>query len=123
METEKYYVEQRQTEAIDEAQELGLAENKSAALRLLVDEGASTMGLNGHRDANTRLRRAVRRSGDALAVVAILMLGGTLFAPEAVRVPFVLLPLVSSLAMYGLDRVLGRHEPRVSAWLSRGEMV
>lgn len=121
METEKYYVEQRQTEAIDEAQELGLAENKSAALRLLVDEGASTMGLNGHRDANTRLRRAVRRSGDALAVVAIMALGATLFWPDDVRVPFVLLPLVSSLVMYGLDRVLGRHEPRVSAWFSRSD--
>lgn len=120
MESKGIRLEPRQQDAIEEAQEVGIGDNGQEAARALIDRGARNYGLNGHGEGDTRLRRVVRRAGDALGVVAIILLGASVFAPNDVRVPFVLVPLVSSLAMYGLDRVLGRHEPRVSAWLSRG---
>lgn len=116
-------LEERQLDAIEEAEELGIGANEQEAARALIDRGARSYGLNGHGEGDTRLRRAVRRSADALGTVSILVLGASLSWPDEIRTVFVLLPLVSALVMYGLDRVLGAYEPRVSAWLSRGEGV
>lgn len=119
METEKYYVEQRQTEAVDQVQELGLAENKSEALRTLVNEGEVSLGLNGH-DGATRLQSVVKRLADAFGFAGIVFLGLTFWFPVEVRAVALASTWGVAVVLYGLDRVLARVEPRVSARLPWG---
>ena len=121
MELKNYRLEQDQIEAIDEAEELGLADNEPGAARFLIDEGARSRGLNGHGTANTTLRAVVRRAADSFAMFAIMTMAALYFMPVPTSARLLVVwPFATSVALYGIDRVLASYEPGLSARLPWG---
>lgn len=111
--------EQRHHEAAEEAQEVGMAPNQSEAFKTLVEAGAKHHGLNGH-DGTTRLRSVVKRLADAFGFAGIVFLGLTFWFPVEVRAVALASTWGVAVVLYGLDRVLARVEPRVSARIPWG---
>ena len=121
MEPKRYRLEQHQIEAIQEAEELGLAENEPGAARLVIDEGAQSLGLNGHADPDTALRAVVRRAADSFAMFAIMTMAALYFMPVPTSARLLVVwPFATSVALYGIDRVLASYEPGLSARLPWG---
>jgi hypothetical protein len=111
--------EQKYTDLIDEAEDAGLGSNGTEAVKALLDAGAMHHGLNGHA-GNTQLQRVVSRLADAFAFAGIIFIGLTFWFSVEVRAVALASTWGAAVVLYGLDRVLARYEPRMSARLPWG---
>lgn len=106
-------LEQRHYQLAEEMEENGDADNQSEAIRAAIDAGGNALGYYNGTKQDTRLRKTARRFADAFAIVGLIWIGATLFAPVALRV-YVAAPFAASVACLALDRGLATVEPHVS---------
>lgn len=101
-------LDDHQVDHLKEMVENGQAESISEAMRKEIGFGTT----------DTALRQTARRFGDAFAIVALMMFGGTFFLPLEFRM-FVVAPFLAALSCYSLDRTLKNFEPAVSNRITR----
>lgn len=111
-------------EQLDEMQEAGDADSYSEAVRASSQVGLEEMGYRNGGKQNTHLRAITQRFADAFALLGVFWVGVTFLFPIGFRMWSIPI-FVVALGLYGLDRLLKRHEPavsrRISGWFNGGE--
>lgn len=104
-------------EALERLVDEGEADSRAGAMRKAARESLEARGyLDGHTPM-TGLRRSIRTVGAWFMLFAVAWVGLTYWYSIAWRLPAAGL-VMSGLFCYGVDRLLARHEPKLSNRLS-----